>query len=102
MSRKRTEDIGTFAVRARVIAEHVARHLGTAIPYGPEGRRIIVEAALTCPMVRTQRQAEAVADGYDGQGSEHRPGHGCESLRICRSAGRQLAAMSGMFLGAAS
>jgi hypothetical protein len=80
--------------RARSIAEHVAQVLdGTSLD-GPEGRHLIIEAAMTCPMVRTEYQAQAVADGWEGRVSEWN--RAAAYIRVCRCAGRQLAFLLGV------
>jgi hypothetical protein len=87
---------GRWAEDAREIAMHVAQLLGAVdLEPGPDAREAIVTAALTSPLVRSEQQAHAVADGWEGRW--HRD-DGSTRIRVCESAGRQLAVLKGVLL----
>lgn len=87
---------GRWAEEAQEIAMHVAMVLGdTDLEPGPEAREAIVTAAWTSPLVRSEQQAQAVADGWEGRW--HRDDGGTR-IRTCESAGRQLMFLKGVLL----
>lgn len=79
---------------AHEIAEKVAAALDGVGFDGPEVRALIVRAAFASPHVRTERQAEEVAAGFEGRPSPRCKG--ARRMRLCRLAGRQLQFMLGV------
>jgi hypothetical protein len=76
------------------IAERVAAALDGTEFDGPEVRLLIVRAAFASPHVRTERQAEEVAAGFEGRPSERCKG--ARRVRLCRLAGRRLQFLLGV------
>lgn len=88
---------GEHARKARAIAMFVLRELGREVRLdGPHARKLIREAAAKCPLVENPTQAQAVVDGWEGLFNPYTYGSGM-AVGICRSAGRQLAIMKGVF-----
>lgn len=78
----------TAGPAATEIAERVAAALDGVEFDGPEVRALVVRAAFASPHVRTERQAEEVAAGFEGRAlGLHR---GARRTRLCRLAGRLL------------
>lgn len=88
--------LGKYAREARMIARQIADELGDAPLDGPEARDLILAAAAVCPLVRSPQQATAVVDGWEGVWHELLAGISVR-LRVCYSAGRQLAVLKGVF-----
>ncbi len=89
----KSEGLGWAARCARMIAQQIAEELRGMKLDGPHARKAIFDAALLCPLVRTEKQAQAVIDGWEGRFyvSATNPNHA-----VCRAAGRQLAVMHGV------
>lgn len=90
---RKHEGIGWAARAARMIAVQIAEELRDEKLDGPHARRLILEAALRCPLVRTPQQAQALVAGWEGQ---FYAAGTSPNLAICRSAGRQLAVLKGV------
>lgn len=90
---KRPYGFGASARRAFAIAHMVAEDLGDARLDGRHARELILQAASRCPLVLTQRQAQAVVDGWEGAWIDHGIS---PAMAICHSAGRQLALLRGL------
>ncbi len=90
---RKEEGLGWAARAARMIATQLAEELRDVRLDGPHARKAIREAALRCPLVRTEQQAQALVDGWEGRFYAHgtKPG-----LAVCRAAGRQLAVIKGV------
>ena len=82
--------LGHCAREAQAIAEWCARRLPEALPPGPESSALVRRIASMCPFVMSDPQCEAVVAGFENRW----PGvSGSARIAICRSAGRQLAAI---------
>lgn len=84
-------DVATAALRAREIAEWMARHLPEQLPMGPDSEALVRKVADLCPVLGSAAQCNALVYGFRGDWPEK--SGSSPDVRVARSAGRHLAVL---------
>lgn len=85
--------LGWAARKAARISRWMALRLPDVLPPGEESAQLVQSVAEQCPLVNSATQAKAVVAGFENRWPVL--SIGSANVAVCRSAGRQLAALKG-------